>query len=149
MPSLFHPADREAIALRLACLESTTPRHWGKMDPAQMLAHCALGLETALGDRPMKQLLLGKLLAPFIRGVALGARPWRKNGPTHPTFVVVDARDLETERIRLATLMDRFVRRGPEAAAEATHGFFGRLSGEEWGVLMHKHLDHHLRQFGV
>lgn len=26
---------------------------------------------------------------------------------------------------------------------------FGRISGRSWGVLQHKHLDHHLRQFGV
>ena len=149
MSSLFHPADRDAIAQRLACLEPTTPRLWGRMDPAQMLAHCALGLEAATGDRPMKQVFLGKLLAPLIRSRALGEKPWQKNGPTSPVLVVADARDLETERIRLATLLDRFVRRGPEAASRETHGFFGRLSGEEWGRLMHKHLDHHLRQFGV
>jgi len=28
------------------------------------------------------------------------------------------------------------------------HSFLGRLSGEEWGIMMYKHLDHHLRQFG-
>ncbi len=27
--------------------------------------------------------------------------------------------------------------------------FLGRLSGEEWGRLMYKHIDHHLRQSGV
>ena len=46
MPSLFHPADRHAIARRLACLEPTTPRLWGRMNPAQMLAHCALGFRS-------------------------------------------------------------------------------------------------------
>ena len=35
------------------------------------------------------------------------------------------------------------------AAARQTHSFFGRLSGDEWGRLMYKHLDHHLRQFGL
>jgi len=25
----------------------------------------------------------------------------------------------------------------------------GRLKGEEWGRMMWKHLDHHLRQFGA
>jgi len=25
--------------------------------------------------------------------------------------------------------------------------FFGKLTGEEWGELMYKHIDHHLRQF--
>jgi hypothetical protein len=29
------------------------------------------------------------------------------------------------------------------------HSFLGRLKSDEWGVMMHKHLDHHLRQFGV
>jgi len=27
--------------------------------------------------------------------------------------------------------------------------FFGKLSGKEWGELMYKHIDHHLRQFGA
>jgi len=26
---------------------------------------------------------------------------------------------------------------------------FGRLSAKQWGVLMYRHVDHHLRQFGV
>ncbi|HJW72102.1 MAG TPA: DUF1569 domain-containing protein [Geothrix sp.] len=149
MPSLFNPADREALAHRLAALEPGTTRQWGKMDPAQMLLHCAIGLETATGDRPMRQAFLGKLLTPFIRKLVLGRKPFRRNSPTDPSFVVSDARDFEAERARLATLIDRFVRRGPESAGKATHAFFGRLSGEEWGRLMHKHLDHHLRQFGV
>lgn len=149
MPSLFLPADREAISARLSRLEPDTPRLWGRMAPAQMLAHCALGLEAVTGDRPMKQVWLGRILTPFIRGLVLGERPWRRNGPTDPSFVVSDPRDLEVERIRLATLMDRMVRRGPEQAGQMTHAFFGRLSGDEWGRLMYKHLDHHLRQFGL
>ena len=149
MHSLFNPAGREALAHRLAALEPGSARRWGKMDPAQMLLHCAIGLETATGDRPMKQAFLGKILTPFIRRLVQGERPFRRNAPTDPTFVVSDPRDFEAERIRLATLIDRFVRRGPASAEKATHAFFGRLSGAEWGRLMHKHLDHHLRQFGV
>ena len=29
------------------------------------------------------------------------------------------------------------------------HPFFGKLSAKQWGLLAHKHIDHHLRQFGV
>jgi Protein of unknown function (DUF1569) len=29
------------------------------------------------------------------------------------------------------------------------HPFFGELTPEEWDILQSKHLDHHLRQFGV
>lgn len=149
MTSLFNPADRESLSRRLAALEPGSTRLWGKMDPAQMLRHCSLGLEAGTGDRPMEQMFLGKLLSPFIRGLALGRRPFGRNGPTHPDFVVKDARDFDRECTRLATMIDRFVQRGPESAGRCTHTFFGRLSGEEWGCLMFKHIDHHLRQFGV
>ena len=46
-------------------------------------------------------------------------------------------------------MIDRFVQRAPESAGRCTHAFFGRLNGDEWGRLMYKHIDHHLRQFGV
>lgn len=149
MESLFNPADREALSMRMATLGPDASRQWGTMAPAQMLLHCAIGLEAATGARPMKQVLLGRLLTPFILGSVLGEKPLRRNVPTDPSFVVSDPREFDMELTRLATLIDRFVRRGPEAAAKETHAFFGRLSGDEWGRLMYKHLDHHLRQFGV
>ncbi len=147
--SLFNPADREALSHRLAALEPQSQRLWGKMDPAQMLDHCSRCFEAATGDRPMRQVFLGRLLTPFIRGMVLGRKPFSRNSPTDPTFVVSDARDFDLERTRLATVLDRFVQRGPESAAKATHAFFGKLNGEEWGRLMYKHMDHHLRQFGI
>lgn len=149
MKTLFRPADRESLSHRLARLESGAMRQWGRMDPAQALHHCALLLEVAAGGRKARQGFLGKLVAPFILGRVLGAKPFRRDAPTDPACVVSDPRDFEAERTRLATLIDQFVRRGPQAAAGTVHSFFGRLSGEEWGRLMFKHLDHHLRQFGV
>ena len=29
------------------------------------------------------------------------------------------------------------------------HPFFGPMTDEEWGILIHKHLEHHFRQFGL
>lgn len=149
MPSLFHPADRAALLQRLESLRPDSPRQWGQMDPAQMLRHCNLALEPVTGERPMKQAFLGKLLTPFIRSAVLGEKPFSHDSPTSPTFRVADPRAFEGEKTRLLQLIDRFVARGEGEAAKATHGFFGRLTGEEWGILMHKHLDHHLRQFGA
>jgi hypothetical protein len=149
MESLFNPADREALSVRLAGLEPGALRRWGKMDPAQMLRHCAIGLEATMAAEPMKQAFLGKLFTPFIRGLVLGPKPFRRNTPTDPTFVVAEALAFDAERTRLATLLDRFIQRGPDQAAKAIHPFFGQLSGPEWGRLMYKHFDHHLRQFGL
>ena len=149
MKTIFDSADRDSLQARLMTLKPDSPRLWGKMNPAQMLCHCAHALETGTGDRPMKQKLLGKLLMPFIRSSILGEKPFSRNAPTDPTFVVSDEKEFAAERERLLTLIDRFVRNGEEHAGTQTHSFFGKMSGREWGALTHKHIDHHLRQFGV
>jgi hypothetical protein len=148
MKSLFDPADREALLVRLNALQPGAMRQWGKMDVAQMLAHCAIALETGAGERPMKQKLIGKLLMPFFRSTILGEKPFSRNSPTDPTFVVSDTRDFAAERARLLALIERFVARGEAEAGKETHAFFGKMTGREWGELMYKHLDHHLQQFG-
>jgi len=149
MKTLFVPADCDEIRERVMALQPGNERQWGKMSPAQMMCHCARALEASTGDRPMKQKLIGKILGPLVRSSIFGEKPFGKNGPTDPTFVVSDEKDFAAERTRLTGLIDRFVGNGPEKAANYKHAFFGRLSGPEWGVLMYKHLDHHLRQFGA
>ncbi len=149
MPSLFESADRASLEARLRALQPESPRQWGKMNAAQMLAHCCCPLEAATHVRPSRQRWLGKVIAPLVRKGALGDRPFSKSSPTDPTFVVSDAREFDRERARLLELMDQFVAKGPESAAQVEHSFFGRLNGDEWGRLSYKHLDHHLRQFGV
>lgn len=148
MKTLFDAADRGPLLARLDALRPDSARQWGKMNVAQMLAHCAVALETGTGDRPMKQKLIGKLLMPFFRSSILGERPFKRNSPTDPSFVIADEREFEAERTRVRTLIERFVERGPSAAGQQIHGFFGRMTGQEWGELMYKHLDHHLQQFG-
>jgi len=58
-------------------------------------------------------------------------------------------RDLKAERERLRGLIERFVAGGRAGCTTHPHSFFGKLTPEEWAILMYKHLDHHLRQFGV
>ncbi len=147
--NLFEPAAREAILQRLNALSPASTRQWGKMDPAQMMAHCSVAMEAGTGDKPRKQAFIGKILAPFVRSSLVGDKAFPRNSPTDPTFVVSDARDFAREKEYLTALIGRFCGAGPEAAGRHTHSFVGRMSGDEWGVVMYKHLDHHLRQFGA
>jgi hypothetical protein len=149
MKTLFNQPDRDSIRQRLGTLQASSERKWGTMNAAQMVTHCARALETGTGDRPMKQKLIGKILAPFVRSSILGEKPFGKNSPTDPSFVVADERDFAIERQKLLGLIDRLVERGPDNASKQTHAFFGKLSGEQWGELMYKHIDHHLQQFGT
>ncbi len=147
MNDLFDAEARGAILERLDTLQADSPRQWGKMTPAQMLAHCAAPLDGA--GRPGRRRLIGRLLGPLVRKKILGVAPFGRNAPTDPDFVVKDERDFGAEKAKLVQAIAAFVARGPEGAAASTHPFFGRLSGFEWGGLMYKHLDHHLRQFGA
>jgi Protein of unknown function (DUF1569) len=148
MPNLFEPSVRQGIMERLLKLGPQTTRQWGKMDAAQMLAHCSVAMEAGTGDKPLPQRLIGKVFSPFVRKGFLGDKPFPKNSPTDPTFVMSDPKDFAKEKDYLTKLIDRFCAAGPEAAGKHTHSFLGRVGGEDWGVIMYKHLDHHLRQFG-
>ena len=148
MHSLFDPADSQDVLGRLARLEPGAERQWGKMGAAQMMAHCSITLDMATGDQPRKQKLIGKLLGRFVRSSLLCEKPFGRNSPTDPAFIVTEEKHFDPEKMRLTELIKRFCARGPEKASLETHSFLGKLSGHEWGVMMYKHLDHHLRQFG-
>ncbi len=149
MTSLFESRGLSEALRRIERLRADSPRAWGTMSPAQMCAHCSIASELALGDRRGRQALLGKLLSPFVKSSMLGSKPFPRNSPTSPLLVVTDARDFEVERRRLVVLVTRFGKGGPSKTTRDPHLFFGRLSGEQWGALMSKHLGHHLAQFGV
>jgi hypothetical protein len=149
MQSLFDPAGRQSILTRLEQLRPGAARHWGKMSAAQMLAHCSIALEMATGESPRRQKLIGKLLGPFVKSSLLGEKPFGRNSPTDPAFIVTDEKDFDAERQRLTRLVNTFCDSGPENASTQIHSFLGRLRGDQWGVMMYKHLDHHLRQFGA
>lgn len=149
MTTLFDPSSRETVLARVDSLRADSVRQWGKMTVSQMLAHCSAALEVATGDTPRRQQWIGKIFAPFVRTKLLGEAPFSRNSPTDPTFVIRDDRDFAAERRRLVGLVNRFAEQGPESAGRQTHSFLGSMRGDEWGIMMLKHLDHHLRQFGA
>jgi hypothetical protein len=148
MHDVFETTHGDGIVARIEALRPDAVRQWGKMTAAQMLAHCAIAVEAANGERPMKQIFLGKLLGPFVRKTMLGPKPYSRGAPTGRLLVVADARDFATEQSRLLAALRRLRAIGPDAAAQHPHGFLGRMTGEDWGRAQWKHLDHHLRQFG-
>jgi hypothetical protein len=50
MKNLYEVARVEEVKQRLAQLRGDSARLWGKMNPAQALAHCAAAMEMAVGD---------------------------------------------------------------------------------------------------
>jgi Protein of unknown function (DUF1569) len=150
MKNLFDAVTADDVKKRVAQLTPDTPRLWGTMYPAQMVAHCSQAMEMAVGDRNPPQMFIGRIIGPMLKRMALGTEePLRRNTPTSPHLVVQGDRDLETERTRLTGLIGRFASAGPAGCTTHPHTFFGRMTPDEWARLMYKHTDHHLRQFGV
>ena len=114
-----------------------------------MMEHVARALEVAAGLRPSKQALLGKLIGWMVRPSFIGPKPFGKNMPTGPDFVIRDEPDFASTKARLTRLLEDFHAKGERGCDGNIHGFFGKLAGAEWGITQFKHMDHHLRQFGV
>jgi hypothetical protein len=148
MKTLFEPAICEDVVSRICRLQPNAHRQWGKMDAAQMLAHCSATIAMASGQTNLPRAFLGKIIGPLFKPLFVGEKEFRRNGPTSPVLVVADRRDFEVERRRLIEKIHAFNAGGPSECTRHPHPFFGNLSAEEWGRVMYKHLDHHLRQFG-
>jgi Protein of unknown function (DUF1569) len=150
MRNLFDPETASQVQKRLAQLRPDSQRQWGTMSVAQAVAHCSGGMMWAVGDRVPERMFLGWIIGNIIKPMVLkNDEPMRRNSPTAKTLIVADERELRKEQGRLSELIDRFCEGGPQACTKNPHSFFGRLAPEEWAILMYKHLDHHLRQFGV
>jgi hypothetical protein len=149
MKTIFHPETRDELLERLTRLERNAERQWGKMSPAQMMEHAARALEMAMGKKPMKQIFLGKMLSWMFRKEFFGEQPFKPNRQTGPDFIIKDEPDFESTRIRLSALITEFHGIGESGLEGNVHGFFGRLTGKQWGETQYKHVDHHLRQFGL
>ncbi len=151
MKNLFEAATADEVKVRLGQLRQDSPRLWGKMSAAQMVEHCGRSLEWAVGDSvpPLAALPL-RMLGRVVKPLALKEKnPMRRNTPTSPDLIVQGEPEISAGREKLCGLIDRFVACGPAGCTTHPHSFFGKLTPEEWAVLMYKHVDHHLRQFGV
>jgi hypothetical protein len=149
--NVFDAAVANEVKTRLEELTPQSERVWGKMTAAQMLAHCSGSMQWALGEvvperGALPARLIGRLIKPM---VVRNDDPMRKNSPSANSLIVADDRDLGKERARLIGLIDRFAAGGVAGCTTNPHSFFGKMTPEEWATLMYKHLDHHLRQFGV
>jgi hypothetical protein len=149
MKNLFDETAYAEIVMRLKSVEPGSPRHWGKMDVAQMLAHCKAAFKVPLSDKKLPRMFLGVLLGWLIKSKMYDDQPWKKNLPTSPEFVMKEPKNFEEEKAQLTALVEQFHRAGPDGITKFPHPFFGHFTPEQWGKSMYKHLDHHLKQFGV
>ncbi len=149
MNNLFNETDVSGIHARLDKLNSNSKNEWGKMNVEQMLAHLNTALETAMGLNSPKRLVIGRIIAPFVKPAYLSEKPFGKNSPTDQFYIVTDSREFEKEKARAKELINHFHKGGATKCTTRPHSFFGHLTPEQWAIAQWKHFDHHLRQFNA
>jgi hypothetical protein len=145
--SLWIERDLQALLERLGRL---TPQHqarWGKMNAPQMVAHLIDWKRMALGDLPCKPKKV-PLRYPPIKQLVVYWLPWPKGVPTARELLSGKPASWDADVAELRALVERLARRDRDAPWPR-HPGFGTLSRRAWGVLTYRHMDHHLRQFGV
>ena len=148
MDNLFEPTTAAEIISRIQKLQPDTPAKWGKMNVAQMMAHCQAPFVVFFSEKKVKRGLASLLFGKVAKRKLFSNKPWPKSLPTDKSFVIADERDFEGERNKLVDMINRFSTDGLTITSN-THPFFGHLSSQEWALFGYRHLDHHLQQFGV
>lgn len=147
MPTAWDAAARQSLIARARTL---TPQHtaaWGKFTVAGMLSHLNDAMRMATGALPIGKTGPALLRFPPLRYLVIHHLPMPKNAPTAPELLTgASSSDFTRE---LDTFCDGFAKLDGASHRLVPHPIFGELSHADWGALIHKHTDHHLRQFGV
>jgi hypothetical protein len=147
MKSFFDPAAQKELQSRVQKLDAKALGQWGKMTAAQMLAHCTATMQVPVGDLTLKKNLLS-LIGWMFKGMLVSDKPFGRNSPTAPEYKMKDEKVFDEEIKRFQETFNKLAR-GPSAVKCWNHPFFGKMTADDWGHLMYKHLDHHLTQFGL
>jgi hypothetical protein len=148
MKSMWETDAQREVHDRLMTLSLDRRAHWGKMSAQQMVCHLTESLKMALGELKVAPKKL-PIRYPPLKQLIIYLAPFPRNAPTAPELVITTTPNAWTRDVcELQALVDRFAARGQDGPW-ADHPAFGRLSPRAWGVLVYRHMDHHLRQFGI
>jgi Protein of unknown function (DUF1569) len=149
MSTLADPSVRAACRDRIRQLDPNSTQKWGRMTARQMVCHLNDSFRVGMGEKyasPASNLLQRTL----IKWVALRAPlKWPPGVPTRPEIEQgrggTPPAEWESDRAQLLGLMDAFA----DSQTFGVHPVFRKMSRRDWLTWGYRHVDHHLRQFGV
>lgn len=144
--------DKNAAAViinRVAKLSPASKNNWGKMTATEMLMHCNLcnlqileepgdALKATFKQRLLK--ILSLYIVPNFPKNLQSAERNHTDGKAHDSLFF-------SELSSFTDIISRFAVH--DKPMTFVHPAFGPLSNKQWGIAAWKHMDHHLRQFGV
>jgi len=130
---------------------SASPR-WGKMNAQQMVEHVSAFFRVSAGKLKFP-LATPQELLPKYRAFLLSEKEFRENtkAPVLPEEPLpLRHATMDEAIIDLEKQVNNFCKYFEDDLEKKTlHPAFGELNFEEWVQLHHKHVKHHLKQFGI
>jgi len=150
MKNIFLNSDANEVIDRINRLTASAQPVWGKMSVGQMLAHCNVTYEMVYDSiHPKPNSIVKFILKMLVKKTVVNDVPYKHNSNTAPQFIIKDSKDFEKEKARLVAYITRTQQLGESHFESKESHSFGALNKQEWNNMFYKHLDHHLRQFGV
>lgn len=150
MKNIFNEDIANEVIARIEKLTKDSQPLWGTMSVSKMLAHNNVTYEMVYTDKhPKPPYLFRLILKSLVKKLILSEKPYPKNNRTVKQYVISDEKDFENEKKRLIAFIKRTQELGLDYFEGKESHLFGKLTGEEWNISFYKHLDHHLKQFGV
>jgi hypothetical protein len=151
--NVFDPAAAERLRKRLHRLRPDSARRWGRMTPHQAVVHLADSFRMSFDEMTVTVPPLGPLKY-VIRFVAFTLPvPMPKGAKTAPELDQAKGApggstpgDFDADVARLDALLQRYIATDGDLPE---HPVWGRMSKGLAGRYAWRHMDHHLRQFGV
>ena len=145
--TLWNARARDQLLERLDRLTPDAKARWGTMSPLQMLAHLADWMSMASGEiatsgRP------ALLSVPLLKHLAIYWLPFPRGVPTSPELIRRAPSEWAAERSLVRERVGSFDKLYSKTDWPE-HPVFGKMTPTAWGVFAYRHMDHHLRQFGV
>ena len=147
MKSIWQGESQRELTDRVGRLAWDRRAEWGTFTAPKMVCHLADSLRMAMGDLKVASKKL-PIRYPPLKQLIIYVAPFPKGAPTAPELLVRQPREWTHDVADVQSLLAR------AATASSTdawpeHPAFGRLSRRAWGVLIFRHMDHHLKQFGA
>ncbi len=151
MKNIFDQSVTNEIIDRINKLTPTTKHLWGKMSVSQMLAHCNVSYELVYeeGKHPKGNAFMRFIIKLMAKGTVTSEKAYKQSLQTAPFFIMKEDKDFEAEKTRLINFITKTQELGKAYFDGKESHSFGMLNKTEWNNMFYKHLDHHLRQFGV
>ena len=147
MKSIWDDEARRELNDRVGTLAWDRSAKWGKFTAPKMICHLAESLRMAMGDLTVAPKRLPIRYTP-LKQLIIYVAPFPKGSPTAPELLARAPGDWAHD---VADVQALLARAGSARTTDSwpEHPAFGKLSTRAWGVLIYRHMDHHLKQFGA